>query len=144
MPLEDPDKGRVYVVRTAFAFNIASHSVPVTVSDGPTEIGYTAGHSYLCWEREPGEARIHSSAYNSKTLELNIEKGKVYYVLQHVGPAWDTLGQAIVMPGGGQLTATMELLDEEKGKKELSHCKSPKARKVKDKDRRSENGKASE
>ena len=127
VPLEDTNKGRVYVLRTAFAFNIASHSTPVTVSDGPKQIGFTAGHSYLCWEREPGDARIHSTAYHSKTLEFNVEKGNVYYVLQHVGPAWDTLG----LPGSGELTATMELLDEEKGKKELSHCKPPKCEKGK-------------
>jgi hypothetical protein len=115
VPLEDPEKARVYVVRTAFAFNIASHNVPVRV--GPKEIGYRAGHSYLCWERKQGEARIHSSAYNSKTLQFKVQKGKVYHVLQHRGPVWDTLGQAIVMPGGGNSPPQWSSLTKKKAER---------------------------
>jgi hypothetical protein len=106
--------------------NIASHSVPIRVRDGETPIGCTSGHGFLCWEREPGTATLISEAYHSKSLILEAEKGQVYYVLQRVHPAWETVGEAIVMPGGGQITATMELLDEEKGRHALAQSKPPK------------------
>src|SRR5262249_604038 len=55
-PIEDPEKARIYVIRSSFSFNIASQSARIYVADGAGQIGYTTGHGYLCWERGPGQA----------------------------------------------------------------------------------------
>src|SRR5215831_16521262 len=58
-PIEDSEKARIYVMRKPWLWNMASHMAIVTVRDGEETIGSIAGHrGYLCWEREPGQARI--------------------------------------------------------------------------------------
>jgi len=48
-------------------------------------------HSYLCWEREPGIATIAGYYGNESVVRLNVESGKLYYILAHIGPAWKTI-----------------------------------------------------
>src|SRR5262245_6355193 len=58
-PIEDPEKGRIYVLRKPWLWNLASRITLVKVCDGDATIGSIAGHrGFLCWEREPGQARI--------------------------------------------------------------------------------------
>jgi hypothetical protein len=81
--IEDPEKARIYVIRHPWLWNIASHTAVVIVRDGDEEIGSIAGHrGFLCWEREPGTTTISARAVGqAASLELSVERGKVYYVL---------------------------------------------------------------
>lgn len=120
--VQDPEKGRICVIqRPWLAINIASHTTPMSIRDGGTVIGITVGRAHLCWERQPGTTEISSSAYRSQSLLLTVEKGKVYYVLHQILPAWGTMWS----PGGGEFTAKLELLDEKTGKKELITSERP-------------------
>src|SRR5262249_13942170 len=57
--IEDQEKGRIYVMRKPWLWNLASQMALVKVRDGDVEIGSIAGHrGFLCWEREPGQASI--------------------------------------------------------------------------------------
>ncbi len=122
-PIEDPEKGRIYVMRQPWLWNIASHMALVTVRDGDLVIGSIAGHrGFLCWEREPGQARVSCIGDNGGVI-VAVEKGKVYYMLQHVEPVWQTINPAL--PGSGEMATRLELVNEEKGRKELSKCVPP-------------------
>jgi len=119
---EDPTKARLYVMRKPLFANIASHNVAIAVHDGNREIGIIAGRSYLCWEREPGTALITSGG---SQLRVTVEGGKSYYILQHVGPDWASVGP-LTPPGGGELGTKLELVDEAKGIQDLHKCKAAK------------------
>ena len=107
--VEDPDKGRVYVLRPAFV----GCAVSMRVNDGESVIGKTGGQGYLCWERAPGSTEIRSKAENTSTLSLDVEKGEVYYILQQVR-------MGILFARNKIVT-----IDEEKGKQLLLKCKPP-------------------
>ena len=107
--IEDPTKSRIYLLRPA----VLGTAISMRVDDGKTMIGQTGPKSYLCWEREPGTARIVSHAENEATLELTTDAGQVYYVQQHVRPGWITA------------RTKLSVLTEDKGKKVLERCKPP-------------------
>jgi hypothetical protein len=107
--VEDPEKGRIYVMRTASL----GCAVPMKVHDGDLLIGRTGARGYLCWERPPGVANIRSKAENLSTLDITVEKGGVYYILQQVA-----MGMAYARN-------RLILKDEEKGKKLLNRCNPP-------------------
>jgi hypothetical protein len=115
--VEDGSKGRIYVIRQPWLWNVASRTVPIAVFDGEERVGTIAtGHGFLCWERAGGVAEI--SCQNSKeSISVPVEKGKAYYVLQHVKP--DGFG-----PGAG-LKPRLELVDEATGKEKLSKASPP-------------------
>ena len=122
--VEDMEKGRIYVMRHPWLWNIASHMALAGVYDGDEQIGTIAGHrGFLSWEREPGKTTISSGGYPKRGVNLTVEKGKVYYILQHVQPDWGTVNLA--SPASGELAVTREVVDEETGRKELSRCKPP-------------------
>ena len=107
--VEDPNKGRIYVVRPEFI----GCAVSMRVNDGETVIGKTGGRGYLCWEREPGTTEIRSKAENTSTLSLNVEKNQVYYIYQQVRPGIFFARNKIVKT------------DEKEGKEFLLKCKPP-------------------
>jgi hypothetical protein len=117
--VEEQGKGRIYVIGKPFFMNIASHSFPISVNADYKLVGYILGHSYLCWEREPGIATI----FSDMRIDLNIESGKVYYVLAHIGPAWETVN--FLVPGSGEIVVRLEVVNEEKGRKALLEAKPP-------------------
>ena len=120
-PIEDAEKGRIYVIRHPWLWNLASHIALVSVGDGDLEIGSIAGHlGFLSWERDPGQATITS--FPGRVI-VTVEKGKVYYILLHLEPDWATYN--LVVLGSGELSARLELVDEETGRKELSKAKPP-------------------
>ena len=74
------DKAGIYVFRnTSFGGGV---KMPVFV-DG-NQIGVTAGKTFLYKEVEPGYHVIVSKAENTETLELEAEKGKLYFIWQQV------------------------------------------------------------
>lgn len=110
VPVEDPDKARIYVVRPSSL----GGAVSMRVSDGEHVIGKTGPKGYLCWERNPGDIEIVGKAENTARLPLTVEAGTVYYVQQHV-----RMG---ILFARNRLT----LLTEAAGKAEVSKCKPPK------------------
>jgi hypothetical protein len=79
-PVDDPAKGRIYVMRPA---SIGS-AVSMGVTDGGKPIGVTGPHGYLCWERQPGDTIVTSSSESENRLSLRVEASKVYYLFQHL------------------------------------------------------------
>lgn len=108
--IEDSNKARIYVVRPT----IVGYAIPMNVIDGSNLIGKTGPKGYLCWERDPGKAELRGVAENVSTLTLNMEKGAVYYVQQHV-----RLG---IFIAGNKLRQ----MTEDEGKKKVSKSKPPK------------------
>jgi hypothetical protein len=122
-PIENEKKGRIYVIRHPWLWNIASHMALVSVYDGNLEIGSIAGHrGFLSWERDPGQASIICVPGPGQVI-LTIENGKVYYILQHLEPDWGANFPTGL--GGEGLSSRLELVDEETGRKELSKAKPP-------------------
>lgn len=122
--IENAQKGRIYVIRHPWLWNIASHMALVSIYDGDMEIGSIAGHrGFLSWERDPGQAAI-ACVPGPGQVTVTVESGKVYYVLQHLVPDWAT-NNYLTPPGGEGLSSRLELVDEETGRKELSKAKPP-------------------
>ena len=124
--VDDQGKGRIYVIGRPFAINIPSHNVSMRVTDDGELIGSIVGRGYLCWERAPGIATITSEAAASpygSVITLTIERGKVHYVLAHIGPKWSA-GMFLV-PGGGHLAVRLEVVTEDQGKTALAGSKPP-------------------
>ncbi len=78
--VDDTAKGRIYVMRPA---TIGS-AITMTVTDGGKPIGATGPHTYLCWERQPGETILTSTSESENKLNLTVEANKVYYIFQHL------------------------------------------------------------
>lgn len=102
--VENPDMARIYLMRDTV---LADDS---TIRDGDTYIGILTAHFYFCWEREPGKAVI-STFYgaankHTKPLELEVEKGRVYYIHEHS-----------FFP-----LSSLELISEEEGKRRVQRC----------------------
>jgi len=124
--VEEQGKGRIYVIGRPFAINVMSHNTNMRVTDGGELIGSIVGRGYLCWERAPGIATIASEAAASpygSVITLTIERGKVHYVLAHIGPKWSA-GMFLV-PGGGHLAVRLEVVTEDQGKTALAGSKPP-------------------
>lgn len=111
-PPDKPDCCRVYVLRP-----MSGDKDPpkgnVEVFDGLKAIGRTVKGSYLCWERPSGKMTITGVTGNRVSLELAAEKGRVYYVVQHV---W---------AGFFNPRNSMRLVDETEGLTALKQCAAP-------------------
>lgn len=108
--VEDPAKGRIYVMRPASV----GGAIKMNVTDGNTPIGTTGPKGFLCWERDPGDVVVASSSENTSRVSLAVRPGSVYYVLQHV-----RMGIWIAR-------TDLETVTEDQGKLELKKCKPPK------------------
>jgi hypothetical protein len=107
--VEDPDRGRIYVVRPDFM----GSAVQMNVTADDTLIGTTTGGGYLCWETVPGMVTITGHAEVDDSIDLSIQRGKAYYIYQ-----------AMRM---GVWVARNELIElsTEKGKEYLESCSPP-------------------
>jgi hypothetical protein len=105
--VEDPAKGRIYVVRPA---SVGS-AVGMNVSDNGNPVGKTGPKGYLCWERQPGDAVISGSSENTSKVSLPVRSGSIHYVFQHI-----RMGIWIARND-------LEVVSEEEGKKQLKKCK---------------------
>ncbi len=108
--VEDPAKGRIYVMRPA---SVGS-AISMDVSDDGRIIGSTGPNSYLCWERPPGRTIISAKSENTTAVGVNVEAGKVNYLFLHVRLGW-VIARNI-----------LEIVSEEEGKKILKGCSPPK------------------
>ena len=105
--VEDPSKGRIYVIRPS-SFGGA---VGMNVADGGNPIGSTGPGRYLCWEREPGDVIVSSTSENTSRVALPVRAGSVHYILQHI-----RMGMWVAR-------TELEVVPEERGKAELKGCK---------------------
>ena len=108
--IQDNSKGRIYVMRPSGV----GTAVSMHVSDSGKAIGSTGAHGFLCWEREPGETIITSTAEGASKAPLSVQAGSVYYIFQHV------------RMGIFMARSELEVVDEQKGQKTLKKCHAPK------------------
>ena len=108
--VEDPAKGRIYVMRPASV----GGAVAMNVTDGGTPIGTTGPRGFLCWERDPGDVIVSSTSENTSRVSLAVRPGSVHYVVQHV-----RMGIWIAR-------TDLEIVTEDQGKLGLMKCKAPK------------------
>ena len=114
--VEDPTKGRIYVLRPSGASSASS----MEVWDGDTHIGNTGSKSYLCWERPQGDAIISGKEENVSTVSLWVKTNSVHYIFQHVRMGWFAARNE------------MEVIDEEKALPLLKKCEPPQEGKCQD------------
>lgn len=105
--IEDPSKGRIYVIRPS-SFGGA---VGMNVADGGNPIGTTGPGRYLCWEREPGDVIVSATSENTSRVSVPVRAGSTYYILQYI--RW----------GVWIARTELEVISEEKAKEELQRCK---------------------
>ena len=107
--IENSDLGRIYVFRpSTFGF-----AIPMQIRDSNKVIGDTGPKGYLCWERESGKTKIVGIAENTSKLPLEVNKGKVYYIFQHMRLGWF------------RARNKLELVDEVVAREYLQDCKVP-------------------
>jgi len=121
--VEDQGKARIYVIGSPLFMNLASNNVTLTVVADKEWIGDIVGHSYLCWEHEPGIVTISGRRLRSNIVNINLESGKTYYVIAHIGP--DFKNASFLIPGGGEIIVRLEQVSEENGRVELLKCEPP-------------------
>jgi hypothetical protein len=114
--VEDPNKGRIYVIRPSGMAKAAS----MEIWDGDTHVGNTGSKSYLCWERPQGDAIISGKEENTSTVSLWVKSNSVYYVFQHLRMGWWAARNE------------MEVISEEKALPLLKKCEPPKEGKCQD------------
>ena len=108
--VEDPSKGRIYVMRPA----TFGASISMEVADDGKIVGSTGPHGFLCWEREPGDAVISSKSENTGAVKVNVQAGKVNYIFQHIA-----FGLFLDRN-------RLDIVSEDEGKKVLKECNPPK------------------
>jgi hypothetical protein len=114
--IDDPAKGRIYLVRPS---NMGT-AVSMEVWDGNVHVGNTGADSYLCWEREPGEAIVSGREENVSTVAIWVKPNQSYYIFQHLRMGWL------------QARNELEVVPEEQGKKIMKGCRAPKPSKCED------------
>jgi hypothetical protein len=108
--VEDPTKGRIYVMRPA----TVGAAISMDVADSGKIIGSTGPHGFLCWEREPGDIVVSSKAENTSAVKVSVEAGKVNYIFQHMEFGWISARNRL------------DIVTEDEGKKVLKECNPPK------------------
>jgi hypothetical protein len=114
--VEDPSKGRVYLIRPSAMGAAAS----MEVWDSNVHVGNTGAKSFLCWERPPGEAIVSGREENVSTVSLWVKTNEVYYIFQHLRLGWI------------QARNELEVINEEAAAQLLKKCKGPQPGQCKD------------
>ena len=100
-------KGVIYVVRPA----VMGFAIGIPVSCDGNWVGTTRGKNFIYTVVDPGKHIISGKAENLSEVEVNVEAGKTYYVLQNIK-------MGMVMARN-----KLELTDEQTGKTKLEKCK---------------------
>lgn len=108
--VEDPTKGRIYVMRPA----TVGAAISMDVADDGKIIGSTGPHGFLCWEREPGDVVISSKAENTSAVKVSVQPDKATYIFQHMELGWISARNRL------------DVVTEVEGKKILKECNPPK------------------
>ncbi len=78
--VENPEMARIYVIRPS----VVGFAIKTEIKDGRQTIGYLGAKQFLCWERKEGETVISGKSENESSITLNLVKGHVYYIEQHI------------------------------------------------------------
>jgi len=114
--VENAAKGRIYLIRPSSMGSAAS----MEVWDGNVHVGNTGAKSFLCWEREPGEAIVSGREENVSTVSLWVKTNEVYYIFQHMRMGW------------WQARNELEVIPETQATGLLKKCRAPKPGKCED------------
>ena len=82
--VEDPGKGRIYVIRPG----LTGIGITTDVKDNGQLVGSTGPHGFLCWERAPGDAVITSTAEDTSEVQVTVQAGKVNYIVGKLDFGW--------------------------------------------------------
>jgi hypothetical protein len=107
--VEDPGKGRIYVIGP----KMAGVRIAPQISDDGESIGNTRIRGYLCWEQKPGETTISGRTDNISEVTVNVEAGKAIYILQTVNVGWETTHNQL------------HVVSEQEGREALKACRPP-------------------
>jgi hypothetical protein len=107
--VEDPSKGRIYVIRP----KLAGMGITPEISDDGENIGNTCPRGFLCWERAPGVTTISGKTDNISEVTVNVQAGEVNYIIQTIDFGWISTDNRL------------DAVSEYEGKDALKHCKSP-------------------
>ena len=77
-------KGMVYVVRPSSGAPAISFDVYVRDKSSGNEVGSNGAEEYIYFEVNPGVVKILSVAENTAELEIEVETGMIYYIVQNV------------------------------------------------------------
>jgi hypothetical protein len=120
--LVNPEQSRVYVMRLESSWDAwngdtraQDGAIQMDVWDGDMLIGRVCHSSYLCWERDAGRTTISIKAptTNTSTVELETQKGHVYYLVQKLRFGWRRTVTELV------------LVDQSRGRESLNQCGAP-------------------
>ena len=77
-----PPEGKaiVYIIRSKNVGKL----VKFHVSANDTPLGYTKGKTFLYTILDPGMYTFVSKAENTKNIDVNVEAGQIYYLLQKI------------------------------------------------------------
>jgi hypothetical protein len=107
--VEDPAKGRIYVIRP----KMTGLGIFSDVTDDGKPVGCTGRCGFLCWERPPGNATITAKTDNTSSITVNVQAGEVCYILQTLHFGWiETDNQ-------------LDLITGSEAKEALKVCKPP-------------------
>jgi hypothetical protein len=112
--VEDQTKARIYVLGNP-ALNLRLVGNRLVIVADQEWIGDIVKTSYLCWEREPGIARIRTRIFEGGDIKFTVEKGKTYYIR----------ADTFVASEGGGISSKLEQVEEAEGKKILLNAKPP-------------------
>jgi hypothetical protein len=107
--VEDPGKGRIYVIRP----KLAGMGISPQITDDGKSIGSTCPRGFLCWERAPGDARIAGITDTTNEVTVAVVAGGVSYIIQSIDFGWTSTDNRL------------DVVSEQEGKEALANCKPP-------------------
>jgi hypothetical protein len=107
--VEDPGKGRIYVIRP----KLAGIGISSEITDDGASIGSTCPRGFLCWERAPGMATISGKTDNTSQVTVDVKAGGVSYIVQAIDFGWISTDNRL------------GIVSEQEGREALTNCKPP-------------------
>ena len=107
--VEDPGKGRIYLLRP----KLTGMGISSDIIDDGEAIGCTSPRGFLCWERKPGSTTISGKTDNTSEITVNVQAGEVSYIRQTIDFGWISTDNRL------------DLITEQEGKEALKKCKLP-------------------
>lgn len=107
--VEDPRKGRIYVIRPG----LTGLGISTEVRDNGRLVGSTGPHGFVCWERAPGEAVISATAEDTSEIRVAVKPGQVVYIIEKLDFGWIST------------TSRLDLVSETEAAAALKKCKPP-------------------
>jgi hypothetical protein len=107
--VEDPGKGRIYVI----APRLDGMKISPQINDDGESIGNTSARGFLCWERKPGQTIISAQTDNTSEVTVDVQAGKVIYIIQTANMRWTGTDNRL------------DVVSEQEGREALKSCRPP-------------------